>query len=82
MAKLGPPTERLLLRDRDHLPSAVLSAVRAGAMALSGLSARRASDVLRRGQRVVSATLVALGMGRSSLRNRHLDVLLFFSSAA
>jgi hypothetical protein len=59
------------LRNLDDLPSAVLSAVRAGSMALRRLAAVRAGDGLRDDEGIVRAALVALLTRRSSLRYGH-----------
>src|SRR3989442_13336054 len=59
------------LRDLDHLSPAILSTVRAGAVALRRLAARGTCHVLRHDEGIVCPTLVALLMRGPSLRYGH-----------
>src|SRR5207244_10334855 len=56
---------------RDHLAAAIRAAPRAGAMEQRPLAALRAVDRVRRGERIVGATLVALRRRRATLRESH-----------
>src|SRR6185369_6574337 len=72
-ALVSRPPSRSRLGRVENLTAAILAAVRAGAVPQRRLVAVGTRDEARRAERVVRATLVALGRRRPSFRNCHDD---------